>query len=99
MGVGEGLLVLLGILPMPNLNKSVSNDSFLSERGLYHNKVEQLKRLNGQYILIDDFHKGFVGGDLLYRQGMGDSYVLKNCSKSGKSKILKVHDLQNVFAD
>ena len=93
MGFGNGILKLVGVLPIerPDFSKRKSAEN------LYENKIEQLNEFNKQYVWIFDFHEGVIAGDLFYQTCMGDSYILDNCSQTGNPKILKVHDLQTIF--
>jgi len=94
MGLIEDILVVIGVLP---LERPVKNNR--QEGHLYINKVEQLEKLNGQYVWITDFHNGVVAGDLVYNSCMGDKYILNNCSRDSRPKLLNVHDLNNIFFD
>jgi hypothetical protein len=98
MRLVEDILTLIGFLPLerPDFKKKVSEETFLSEGKLY-NKTQKLEELNGKYVWVSDFHEGAIAGELIYNPVMVDSYLLNNCSKSGKIKTLKVHDLKHVW--
>jgi hypothetical protein len=98
MGLGEDILVLLGILPLerPIKPKKVNEKTFFNE-GILYSKTKRLQELNGQYVWASDFHCGAVAGELIYNSVLGDSYILNDCSGSGQPKILKVHDLEHIW--
>jgi hypothetical protein len=98
MGLVEDTLTLMGFLPLerPDFKKKVSEETFMEEGRLY-NKIEKLEELNRKYVWVSDFHVGAIAGELIYNPVMVDSYILNNCSKSGKIKVLKIHDLKHIW--
>lgn len=102
MGLGEDVLVLMEILPVGNsinkipFNEEIHKETILDENKLI-NKIKMLEEKDGQYIWINDFHRGILAGKLKYIPLFQDTYFLENCSKSGKSEMLKIHDLSHIF--
>jgi len=92
MGLLRDFGMLVGILP---IEKPYFKRNQQKQKN-YINKFEQLEKLSGQTVIIDDKHNGSIVGDLVYRPFLKHKYILNNCSRTGKPKILNVHDLINI---
>jgi hypothetical protein len=92
MGLVEDVLVLVGVLPLerPDFKRKEQKEK------LYVDKAEQLEKLSGQTVIVDDKHNGAVEGELVYSPCMGDNYILNNYSIFGKTHMLKVNDLERI---
>jgi hypothetical protein len=97
MGLLEDIGMLIGILPIERPNFKNKKQ----EGPLYIDKVEELEKLNGQYVYVTDTHRGILTGDLRYSlHGFKDIYFLDDClsrkAPYRRTEMLHVHDLQSI---
>ena len=84
------LLMLIGVLPMPKLDRVPGLKGIKIEGKTNYEKLEELI---GNEISVKDNHCGDIKGKLIYLSNTDNYSILTNKGV----KYLKVHDLQSIF--
>ena len=85
----EGILTLIGILPM-------QRPTFNNYKKFEKTHEELLRELNGKIIVVKDYHEGCIKGKLSYVNSPAnfDSYFLDT---GYGNRRLHIHDLKKIF--
>jgi len=85
----DDILLFIGIFPMPRLN-------FDKYKKFEKTKEDKLKELNGQEIVVKDYHERCIRGTLKYLNSFSNFDTCLLQTDNGIRR-LHIHDLKKIF--